>query len=238
MAKQGTFQVNTDHIDNLTKQIENVTDCSALTQIFEQHLNSVTDLVESKIETQLEILKNYLPLLSLPGANPAAIVKWLKKLLTGSILPQLRAYINLIIQIARLQQSIQRLITAIERADDKIKRCVERGIIDGTKFQLQQKINELTRPINDALITVNSLETQIKTVIESPTDPFIVTTSLEGFLETAESGFAKLGLEVEEFNDSEIEPSPTFSGNVAISNTVTLEIDGGLIVNAEVANTG
>ena len=238
MAKQGSFQVNTQHIDNLTKQIENATDCTALTQIFEQHLDSVTDLVESKIETQLEILKNYLPLLSLPGPNPAAILKWLKKLLTGTIMPQLRAYINLLIQIAQLQQSIQQLISAITSAEDKIRRCVEGSIIEGTKFKLQQKINELTQPIDDALATVNSLETQIKAVIESPTDPFIVTTNLEGFLETAEEGFAKLGLEVEEFNDSEIEPSPTFSGNVAISNTTTLVIEGGLIVGADSANTG
>lgn len=236
MAKQGTFQVNTQHIDNLTKQIENVTDCSALTQIFEQHLDSVTNLVESKIETQLEILKSYLPLLKLPGINPAAIVKWLKKLVTGTIMPQLRAYINLIIQIAQLQQSIQRLIRAIEQADDKIKRCVEQSIIEGTKFKLQQKINELKDPLDDALRTVNSLETQIKAVIESPTDPFIVTTNLEGFLATAEEGFAKLGLEVDEFNDEEIEESPEpFTGDVAVSNTVTLQIQDGLIISA---NTG
>lgn len=236
MAKQGTFQVNTQHIDNLTKQIENVTDCRALTQIFEQHLDSVTNLVESKIETQLEILKSYLPLLKLPGINPAAIVKWLKKLVTGTIMPQLRAYINLIIQIAQLQQSLQRLIRAIETADDKIKRCVEESIIEGTKFKLQQKINELKDPLDDALRTVNSLETQIKAVIESPTDPFIVTTNLEGFLATAEEGFSKLGLEVEQFNDEEIEESPEpFTGDVAVSNTVTLQIQDGLIISA---NTG
>lgn len=238
MAKQGSFQVNTQHIDNLTKQIENVTDCTALTQIFEQHLDSVTDLVESKIETQLEILKNYLPLLTLPGINPAAIVKWLKKLVTGTIMPQLRAYINLLIQIAELQQSIQRLISAIEGADDKLKRCIQDSLIEGTKFRLQQKINELTTPIDDALRTVNTLETQIKNVIESPTDPFIVTTSLETFLDTAESGFAQLGLEVDEFAESEIEESQTFTGNVSVANgEVNFVIENGLIVDAQ-ANTG
>lgn len=225
----------TNNITELAKQINNTTDCSALTIIFEQHLESVTDLIEAKIESQLEILKNYLPLLSLPGPNPAAIVKWLKKLLTGSILPQLKAYINLVIQIAQLQSSLQELITAIENADDRLKRCLEQSIIEGSKFKLQQKINELTGPIEDGLQTVASLETQIKNVIESPTDPFIVTTNLEGFLATAEEGFAKLGLEVEEFNDTEIESSPTFSGNV-VTSEATFVIEDGLIVDAS-ANT-
>lgn len=236
MAKQGTFQVNTQHIDNLTKQIENATDCRALTQIFEQHLDSVKDLIESKIETQLEILKSYLPLLSLPGINPAAIVKWLKKLVTGTIMPQLRAYINLLIQIAQLQQSIQNLIRAIERADDKIKLCVKVEVFDAFKLRLANIENQIRLPINDALDTVNLLEKQIKNVIESPTDPFIVTTSLEGFLRTAEEGFAKLGLEVEEFAGEEIEAGPEpFTGSVEVSNTVTLQIQDGLIVSS---NTG
>ena len=225
----------TNNITKLAEQINNTTDCSALTKIFEQHLDSVTDLIEAKLESQLEILKNYLPLLSLPGANPAAIVKWLKKLLMGSILPQLKAYINLVIQIAQLQSSLQELIKAIENADDRLKRCLEQSIIEGTKFRLQQKINELTQPLQDGLITVSSLETQIKSVIESPTDPFIVTTSLEGFLETAESGFEQLGLEVEAFNDTEVEASPTFSGNV-VTAEATFVIEDGLIVDAS-ANT-
>lgn len=233
MAKQGTFQINTGHIDNLTKQIEKATDCQALTLLFEQHLDGLVDLIESKIETQLEILKNLIPLLKLPGINPAAIVKWLKKLLIGTIMPQLQAYINLIIQIAQLQQSLQRLISAIENADDKLKDCLENSIIQGSKFKLQQKINELKDPLDDALRTVNSLETQIKTVIENPTDPFIVTTSLEGFLATAESGFAQLGIEVEQFAESEIEEGPEpFTGDVPVSNTVTLQIVDGLIVSA------
>lgn len=46
MAKQGTLQVNTQHIENLTKQIENATECTALKQIFEQHLDGVKDLLE------------------------------------------------------------------------------------------------------------------------------------------------------------------------------------------------
>lgn len=229
-------KINTQHIDNLTKQIENATDCVALSQIFEQHLDSLINVVESKVETQLEILKTYLPLLKLPGINPAAIVKWLKKLVTGTIMPQLKAYITLLIQIAELQRSIQQLIRAIENADDKLKRCIELGLINDAKFKLQQKINELTDPIDDALRTVNSLEMQIKEVIESPTDPFIVTTNLEGFLATAESGLAQLGLEVEEFGDEEFEETPEpFTGEVAVSNTVTLEIVDGLIVSA---NTG
>ena len=228
--------INVKHIQNLTKQIENATDCQALTLIFEQHLEGVTDLVEAKIATQLELLKTYLPLLDLPGPSPTAILKWLKKLVTGTIMPQLQAYITLIIQIAELQSAIQDLISAINNADDRLKRCLEDGIINNAKFQLETKINELTQPIDDALITVGSLESQIKNVIESPTDPFIVTTNLEGFLATAEDGFAKLGLEVEDFNDEEIQPSPEpLSGSVAVSNTVTLEIVDGIIVSA---NTG
>lgn len=151
-------------------------------------------------------------------------------------MPQLRAYINLLIQIAQLQQSVQNLIRAIEQADDKIKLCVKVEIVDAFKLDLQSSINQLQQPIDDALSTVNFLERQIKNVIESPTDPAIVTTSLEGFLNTAEEGFEKLGLEVEEFGDSEVESSPTLTANIE-TDTVVLEIVDGLIVSANSANT-
>lgn len=227
----------TENIQKLTRQINSTTDCSALTLIFEQHLSSVTDLIEAKVESQLEIVKNYLPLLSLPGPSPTAILKWLKKLLTGTIMPQLKAYINLVIQIAQLQQALQELISAVDNSSNQsLSQCLEDSIIEGTKVQLQQKINELTQPLQDGLNTVSTLETQIKNVIESPTEPAIVTSNLEGFLATAESGFAQLGLEVEEFGESEIEEGPEpFTGDVAVSNTVSLQIVDGLIVGANTA---
>jgi len=223
--------INVKHIQNLTKQIENATDCQALTLIFEQHLDGVTDLVEAKIETQLEILKTYLPLLNLPGPSPTAILKWLKKLVTGTIMPQLQAYITLIIQIAELQRAIQDLISAINDADDRLKRCLEDGIINNAKFQLEVKINELTQPIDDALITVGSLESQIKNVIDDPSDPFIVTNNLEGFLETADDGFALLGLAVADFGNEEIEPSPEPFSGFANTDSTSIEMKDGLVVN-------
>lgn len=234
MAKQGTFQVNTQHIDNLTRQIESVTDCSALIQIFEQHLDSVSDLVESKIETQVEILKSYLPLLKLPGINPAAIVKWLKKLVTGTIMPQLRAYINLAIQIVRLTTALSRLVSAIESADDKLKKCLNETLIDTVKFKLQTQISSLKKPLDDALAQIDSIQTQIETLIENPLNERIVTDTLEGFLDSAERAFPGIEAQVIAFGEEEDDSPEPLTANVSIEGAV-LQIENGVIIS--VANT-
>lgn len=234
MPLQGTKQINTQYIDNLVEQIENVTNCEALLLIFETHMDTVTNIVKAKIETQLDILKNVLPLLKLPGVNPAAIVKWLKKLVTGTLMPQLQAYIALTIQIVQLTNSLRRLVSAIETAEDKLKNCIEETLVDAVKFRIQTQIADLRSPIDDALAQVNSIQTQIETLIENPLNERIVTDTLEGFLESAERVFPSIEAQVTEFGEQEDDSPEPLTANVSIEGAV-LQIENGVIIS--VANT-
>lgn len=221
----------TKNIRNLAEQINNTTDCSALTLIFEQHLDSTIDVIKGAIQSQLDIAKNYLPLLDLP-TSIGEIIGYIKKLVLGTVYPQFQAFLKLLKAIAELQKALQELLQAIETADDKLKRCLSDSIVEGVKFRIQTEINGLTAPIDEALGTIDSLQTQIKAVINDPTDPFIVTSSIDAFLATVDEGASKLGISVEEFANAPNEETESFTGNVE-NQGITLVIENGLIVDAQ-----
>lgn len=224
----------TKNITNLAEQINNTTDCSALTRIFEQHLDSTVDVIKGAIQSQLETAKNFLPIIK-PPTSIGAVIGFLKKLVLGSVYPQFKAFLKLLKAIAELQKALQELLEVIETVDDKLKACLNDSIVEGIKGRIQGEINNLTAPIDEALSTINTLETEIKAVINDPTDPYIVTSSIDAFLATVDEGAAKLGVNVEAFSNAPTEETESFTGNVE-NEGITLVIENGIIIDAQ-ANT-
>ena len=85
---------NLEALDRMALQAEYITDCRTLTLFIENHLNGLEDLIGSILKRQLDIIKDFLPILSLPSPDPVSIVKWLGKLVLGSAWPQLQAMIK------------------------------------------------------------------------------------------------------------------------------------------------
>jgi len=186
-VKQNQLEINTLRIRELTQQIRNVTDCNALRIIVKQHLDEVKDLANEALKEQARLLKNVLPILKLPGPNPFAIIKWLGKLVTGTALPQLEAYIKYASQIVKLLIAINDMVDAISQVLPRLEQCAKLlvteikadivGEIDRAVFKLKGEIaNEIAQEICFALNDANISATDIQ-------DAFLVINTIKNVVE-------------------------------------------------------
>lgn len=151
--EQSDLVVNTEHIKELIRQIKYVTDCDSLKLIVKQHLDEVKSLIKASLEEQIKQLEKVLPILKLPGPNPFAIVKWLGKLVTGTAIPQLEAYIKYVQQIIALVQAVADLVDAIADAIPRLEACALE-IVNQTKDDIEQTI---TNTIEDAVKDIQKM---------------------------------------------------------------------------------
>ena len=150
ISQEDVLVVNTKRIKELTQQINSVTDCGALKLIVSQHLDDVKRLATKAVEEQLELLKKYLPITTLPNPTPSGIVKWLGKLVTGTIMPQLEAFIKYTIEILGLINALTELIIAISNALPRLKACAV-GLIDEVKADVKNEINQAVKKLENKI---------------------------------------------------------------------------------------
>jgi hypothetical protein len=151
--EQSDLVVNTEHIKELIRQIKYVTDCDSLKLIVKQHLDEVKSLIKAALQEQIKQLEKILPILKLPGPNPFAIIKWLAKLVTGTAIPQLEAYIKYVQQIIELLQAVADLVDAIADAIPRLEACALE-IVNQTKEDIEQTI---TNTIEDAISDIQKM---------------------------------------------------------------------------------
>ena len=123
--QEDTLVVNTKRIQELTQQIRSTVDCDALKLIIKQHLDELKKQAEKAVKEQLALIKNKLGITSLPSPTPTGIVKWLGKLVTGTIIPTLEAIIKYTIQITGFIVAVTELIAAIEDVLPRVKACIK-----------------------------------------------------------------------------------------------------------------
>lgn len=136
--------VNTKRIRELTQQIRATTDCDALKLIVKQHVDEIKRLAKKAVEDQLKLLKKYLPITSLPSPTPWGIVKWLGKLVTGTIIPQLEAFIKYTIEIIQLIKAVTELVQTVKAVLPRLKACAKE-IYRETKLDIK---NEIKKEVN------------------------------------------------------------------------------------------
>lgn len=148
--------VNTRRITEITQQIRSVTDCDALKLIVKTFMDDVKKAAKKAVKEQLELLKKYLPITNLPSPTPWGIVKWLGKLVTGTIIPQLEAFIKYTKEILGFIKAITELIKAVEEVIPRLKACAIQ-IYQETKADLKNEINmavkSLEKKISGAIAT-------------------------------------------------------------------------------------
>jgi Mg2+ and Co2+ transporter CorA len=226
-------RINVEHIENLAKQIDNATDCEVLLEIINTHVRAVNDLVKSLIATQLEILESILPLLKIP-TSIRAIIRWIKKFVTGTILPQLRAYINMALQIIALIRALTTLANSITNARTKLEQCALETIPSVVNREINAAIRDLQSPLTNALNKIEIVQDQIEGVIGTPLSQRINTSSPEAFTASAETAFRSIESQLTFFVDTideeeeDDDPEP-LDGEVPLSSGETLVIEDGLI---------
>ena len=153
--------VNTDHLDALVSQLEHITDPNAASLLIHQHLDQLTTSAQKIIDEQAKQLEKILPILHLPGPNPFAIVKWIGKLVTGTAIPQLEAYIKYTQQAIHYATAVGKIATAASKAISTIENLpsilnaqlkqAETNFVKKNACDLQRKISdEVAGAINSA----------------------------------------------------------------------------------------
>lgn len=200
----------TDRVNEMTEQLEQITDCEALLYLIDEFIDEISKMLEEFIKEQIKILKEELPLLDIP-TSIGQIISWIKKLVVGRILPRLRAFIKLVKSIAEFAFALQRLLNVIQSIPDKIERCaveVREDLVTSLEFKVQTAINSITAPIDDALAEIESVQDQLENILENPLDERIVTDSLDGFLASVDKAEEAINKQTEDFLNEPLPPEP------------------------------
>ena len=132
--------VNTNRIRELTQQIRATTDCDSLKLIIKQHIDEVKKMAEDAVKEQIRAIKQSAGITSLPSPTPTGIVKWLGKLVTGTIIPTLEVIIKYTIQITQLIKAVTELIKAVKDVLPRLKQCAKE--IASKDFLLGKNVQE------------------------------------------------------------------------------------------------
>lgn len=230
-------QINVEYIENLAKQIDSATDCEVLLNIVNTHIKVLQDLIQSLIAAQQEIINNFLQLLKIP-TSLRAIIRWVKKFVTGAILPQLRAFINMALQIIALIRALSTLANSITNARTKLQQCALETIPAVLNQEINASIRNLQAPLTNALNNVEILQDQLQGVLGTPLSQRIDTSSPEAFTRTAETAFKSIEAQARAFastideQEEGDDPVP-LQGEVPLASGETLVIEDGLIIEVK-----
>lgn len=109
--------------DSIKKDIESSVTCDDLKNI-EKEVQKVLQAQEKALEQMLSGLSSYLPLLTMPGVDPAEIVKFLGKLVSGTVQPFITAYEEALSEITKVTSDISEIAGAFESKIAEMGSCV------------------------------------------------------------------------------------------------------------------
>jgi hypothetical protein len=101
------------------------------------------------IEDGIAGTSGYASLLSLPSPDPASIVKWLGKLVTTLVGPEVAANIKYVLALSQVLQELPKVITAIENLGPAIAACA----VTDAESVIQQLYCIASVPVDNALGT-------------------------------------------------------------------------------------
>lgn len=122
MIIQGSQVVNTQYMQNLTESINAAGSCAEIQALVTEAFASIS-AIKAGIALELESLAPILALLSVPSANPAAIVTWITSFITGFLTPAYKPTITYAAELAALAAQVSSLISAISLASGKFPSC-------------------------------------------------------------------------------------------------------------------
>ena len=133
-------------ITDMVRQINSTADCQALKLIVDKHKDAIINIINEKINDQIDIAKKQFPLLNLPIPTPDKIVKYLGKLIMGDAFLQLQAYIRQAQEIIILSKELAKLIDSISNIPEKLEACaltIGTETMSTLKAQVDARINPI-----------------------------------------------------------------------------------------------
>lgn len=145
--------VNIKRLQDLTKKLKNATDCDAIKLELEITGDELKELTKDVGKEGKKIASKYLPILKIP-TNPLKIIPWVKKLVTGTIVPQLDAYIKLTQQLIQLAVAVSEFIDAAGDILPKLKECALDIVdeqLDQAKGEIEKEVKRVKKKIKDEI---------------------------------------------------------------------------------------
>jgi hypothetical protein len=201
---QGSKIVNSDYVYSLIEQIENTTSCAALELLLDTHFKFVTELITAKLEQQKEIVKKFFPLASAPGPNPFAIVSWIKKFISGTVMPQMEAYIKYAVQIIELSAALSQLSSALRIVPRRVEACITDAKTNFLVETLDILIGGYVEDLNTAIGEINSLQNILEDLLGEALVVRIDTSNLPAFTQDLAEKFNDIQQQVNTFIDTPI----------------------------------
>lgn len=190
----GTQVFNAGYISALASQIQNVTNCAALQILVQNALSSIEALIQAEIKNQLQILEDFLPILNLP-TDPLAILSWAEKLVLGTVLPQLKAYIAYAQQLIQTLQALQQLEQAIQQAEKNVIACaisLEQTALSGAQAMVSNALTTTLSSIGAMQVQINSFAVRVNPT--SPTSLSLDVSSPQAFTASVSANTSKLSI--------------------------------------------
>lgn len=147
----GALSVNTKRIKDLTTKIAKATNCDAIKLELEITGDELKELTKDVGKEAKKIQEKYLPITKIP-TNPLKIIPWAKKLVTGSITPQLEAYIRLLQQLIELAKAVAEFARVAGDVIPKLKECALEIVddeISRAKGEIEKEVKRVKKKIKD-----------------------------------------------------------------------------------------
>jgi hypothetical protein len=169
----------------ILNELTAVTDCEALKARLRPTIKTVTDAIDGVID-EMEKQSGLAAIAKVPK-TPPAIIKWIKKFVLGTVLPQIKAFIKLAKEIIRLIKILKQLIQLIKGLEEKLKACAvefQQEAIDSVIGAIEKEINEaIDEALGPLFCKIQKLQADIDDALGVPTTA-IDFSSTDAFIES------------------------------------------------------
>jgi uncharacterized protein YukE len=192
--------INKQQITEITDQIRNTKDPESLKLIIADHTGSLKELTASVSKVQADILKDILPILSLPSPTPPSIVSWLGKLVAGVAAPQLKAQVKLTVQLGELTSALADVAAAVREAQAALSDVTGelKDLADELQGDLGAVINDLATTAASSLSDIGTAQTALNDIAGTTVSSFD-TSSIANLSKSADTELVKLDENVSSF---------------------------------------
>ena len=122
MTTQGTSLLNTDWINTKIAEINLAGSCNELQELTSEVMGEIAD-AKAAISTEIEKFQALLALLTPPTVNLSAIVTWITHFINDYLAVQFKPAVTYSLQLAELDEQVNRLHAAIDAAKAKFPAC-------------------------------------------------------------------------------------------------------------------
>ncbi len=222
----------TDTLLILLQELRLQTDCEVLKARLKPVIKTVTDAIDGVID-EMDKQTGLTAIIKLPK-TPWGLIKWVKKLVLGTVLPQLKAFIKLAKQIIKLIKVLEELMKVIKGLKDKLEKCAvefAKESIDDVVGAIEKEINEgIDKALGPMFCKIQKLQKDIDDTLGFPTTALDFS-STDNFIDSVGDAMAAKEEAAKNAQDEPIPEVPGVSATLQDQNGNTYEFKDGMLTN-------